>query len=379
MEEELFKVKKLESVGVLAGGIAHDFNNILVAILGNLSLARQNLNNPEETKNLLTNMEKAALRAKDLTSQLLTFSRGGEPVIETASIQSLIDESGEFVLRGSNIKVSFDIPEDLWLVNVDSGQISQVIQNIVLNARQAMPGEGEVRITCANCRDCLSGTDELKEQCVRVTIRDNGPGITPDILPKIFDPYFSTKQDGSGLGLAICHSIIKKHHGVLYVASTPGEGTTFTIQLPVGPQLKSTGDPAIPMHIAASEKSTRILLMDDDDMILELTGQMLKFMGHEVTPCRDGRECLDLYEKAMIDKAPYDLVIMDLTIPGGMGGSKAIKELLKIDPLARAIVSSGYSNDPVMAEYAEHGFKAVVVKPYQLEDLNRAVQITLQS
>jgi PAS domain S-box-containing protein len=378
MEEELLKIKKLESVGVLAGGIAHDFNNILGAILGNVSLARQKLNDPHEAEKLLRATEKASLRAKDLTAQLLTFSRGGEPIIKTASIAGTIRESAEFVLRGSSVKVDFDIPADLWLVRVDSGQISQVIQNIVLNARQAIPDEGKILISCRNCQGCGAGPESLSQNCVKLIIKDNGPGISADVLPKIFDPYFSTKDDGSGLGLAICHSIIKKHGGHISAESSPGAGATFTIQLPVSQEQNTNHFPTITLHNPAL-LSSRVLVMDDDEMILELTKQMLEFLGHKVISCNDGEQALRLYKEAKAAGKPFDLVIMDLTIQGGMGGEKAIKELLLFDPEARAVVSSGYSNDRVMAHHLEHGFKAMVVKPYQLEDLDRVIRQVLLS
>ncbi len=377
MEEELFKIKKLESVGVLAGGIAHDFNNLLVGILGNISLARQCLDDKAKADAMLKNTEKAALRAKDLTAQLLTFSRGGEPVIQTTSIASTIRESGEFALRGSNVRVVFDIPDDLWLVSADTGQISQVMQNIVLNSRQAIPEEGIVEITCYNCKDCGNGPEALRQKCVRIVIRDNGPGIPADILGRIFDPYFTTKDDGSGLGLAICHSIITKHNGNITVESEQGKGTSFIIQLPVSPEQDIDQQLELPMHTCSGRKA-KILIMDDEGMILELSKQMLEYLGHEVVVCEDGESALEEYELAMQRESPFDLVIMDLTIPGGMGGEKAIQELLKLDPHAKAIVSSGYSNDRVMAEYKKHGFKSVVIKPYQMEDLDRAIQNTLR-
>jgi PAS domain S-box-containing protein len=376
IEAELLKIKKLESVGVLAGGIAHDFNNILVAILGNVSLARQRLKNSEDADALLENTEKAALRAKNLTSQLLTFSRGGEPVLETASLESMIKESAEFVLRGSNVKITWDIPVDLWLVNIDSSQIGQVVQNIVLNARQAMLEEGEVKITCRNCQNCGTGKKDVRGRCVRVIISDNGVGISDDVLPKIFDPYFTTKEDGSGLGLAICHSIINKHGGNIHVDSSPGSGTTFTLQLQVSKEQKIDQLPVSSPSISGTGKA-RILIMDDDQMIRELSRQMLEYLGHYVVTSKDGREALEIYAEAMRNNQPFDLIMMDLTIPGGMGGKKTIKELLKIDPEACAIVSSGYSHDPVMADYTKYGFKAVVVKPYQIDDLEKAVQETL--
>ncbi len=378
MEEELFKVKKLESVGVLAGGIAHDFNNILVGILGNISLARQCLNDTAQADEMLHNTEKAAMRAKDLTAQLLTFSRGGEPVIQSTSIVSTITESAEFALRGSNIKITFNIPDDLWLVYADTGQIGQVIQNIVLNSRQAISEEGAVEITCFNCKDCGNGAEPLRKKCLRIIIRDNGPGIPEDIRGKIFDPYFSTKDDGSGLGLAICHSIIKKHHGMISVESEPANGTTFTIQLPVSQEQKTDLQVELPMHSFSGRKA-KILVMDDETMILELSKQMLEYLGHEVVVCREGESALKKYEQAMQEQSPFDVVIMDLTIPGGMGGEKAIRKLLKLDPGAKAIVSSGYSNDKVISNHMKHGFKTVIVKPYQIEDLDKAIQNTLET
>lgn len=376
MEEELFRVKKLESVGVLAGGIAHDFNNILVGILGNISLARQCLNDPDKTDAMLRNTEKAALRAKDLTAQLLTFSRGGEPVIQSVSIATTVAESAEFALRGSNIKIILSIPDDLWLVNADTGQISQVIQNIVLNSCQAIPEGGTIEISCLNSTDCEPKPEFPQGKCVRILIRDNGPGIPEEIIGKIFDPYFTTKDDGSGLGLAICHSIIKKHNGTITVESKPGEGTLFTIMLPVSSTQEIDQQLEFPCH-SFSQSRAKILVMDDDEMILELSRQMLEYLGHEVVTAGDGEIALRKYEKAMQERYPFDLVIMDLTIPGGMGGEKAIRKLLKLDPEARAIVSSGYSNDKVMADYIHHGFKGVIVKPYQMEDLDKAIRKTL--
>ncbi len=376
MEEELFKIKKLESVGILAGGIAHDFNNILVGILGNISFARQCLEDRDKAEKLLESTEKAAMRAKDLTAQLLTFSRGGEPIIQSTSIGATLTESAEFALRGSNIKLTLNIPDDLWLVNADSGQISQVIQNIVLNSRQAIPENGTVEITCLNCTNCERGTGLPRDQCVQIIIRDNGPGIPENIRGKIFDPYFTTKDDGSGLGLAICHSIIMKHKGTISVDSEDGKGTTFTIQLPLSPEQTIDSKLAVPAHSVPQHK-VKILVMDDDPMILELSEQMLEFLGHEVVLCTEGESALQKYQAAMQEGSPFDLVIMDLTIPGGMGGEKAIQQLLKIDPDATAIVSSGYSNDKVMSEYKQHGFKAVVVKPYQIEDLTKALQNAL--
>ena len=221
----------------------------------------------------------------------------------------------------------------MWLVSADTGQISQVIQNIVINARQAIPEEGTVEISCFNCSDCTSATKGLKDKCVRIIISDNGSGIPADILDKIFDPYFTSKDSGSGLGLSICHSIINKHHGTISVESELGKGTIFTIQLPVSPEQKIDKKLELPMHFLSTHKA-KVLLMDDDSMILELSQQMLEHLGHQVVICEDGESALKEYEKAMQEKCPFDVVIMDLTIPGGMGGEKAIQALLKLDPEA---------------------------------------------
>lgn len=379
LEEEFFKINKLESVGVLAGGIAHDFNNILTAILGNVSLAEQHLEDKELTDHLLKKMKKAALRAQDLTSQLITFSHGGRPVLKTTFLDPLIRDSAEYILHGSNVKVSYDIPVDLWPVEIDPQQINQVIQNLVLNARQAMKEKGNLEITCRNIENCNSSNEIDSKQCVRITITDNGCGITAEALPKIFDPYFTTKNDGSGLGLSICHSIIKKHGAHISVQSVPESGTTFTVTLPVIPDKNAEQPSQERKDMTISYQQKRILIMDDDQMIVELSKQILEHLGHEVVASKDGETALEYYQKAMIENNPFDIVIMDLTIPGGMGGKETIKELMRIDPDARAVVSSGYSHDPVMAEYWKYGFKAVIVKPYQVEDLKKVIQETLQS
>ena len=372
LEQELFKVKKLESLGVLAGGIAHDFNNILAAILGNISLARVRMQKEgvscERVETLLAQAEKAGGQARHLTNQLLTFSKGGDPVKQTASISEIIRESVGFVLRGSPVQCSYDFAEGLWFAEVDPGQISQVIQNIILNARQAMAEGGQIRITAENCRNCAGGTQLLGERCVRIVISDDGPGMTPEVTEKIFDPYFSTRSEGSGLGLAICHSIMEKHDGRISVSSTPGKGTTFTLLLPLGYQ-------AVVQEISEKKSGqsgqARILLMDDDEMIRELATEMLSFLGHRVTTVCDGQEAVDCYRNAMESQNRFDLVILDLTVPGGMGGKEAAGLLLKLDSGVRIIVSSGYSNDPVMAEYEKYGFVATISKPYDIKELER--------
>lgn len=372
-EKELLKVKKLESVGVLAGGIAHDFNNILAAILGNINLAALDSSILPETKTLLDEAEKASLRAKELTQQLLTFAKGGEPVKETASLESVIKDSADFVLHGDKVACSYNIPEDLWLVDIDKGQMSQVIQNIVINASHAMPAGGIIQIRCENIDHVQTKEINLPrdKKFVRVVITDSGIGIPANVVGKIFDPYFSTKQEGSGLGLAISHSIIMKHDSHITVKSTPGTGTTFTIYLPVSAHRNEQKQSE--ERIVADKGKVKIMVMDDDEMVRDVAQSMLSQMGHEVVLVQDGIEALKVYKEESNCDEPIDIVIMDLTIPGGMGGKDAVKEILSFDPKAKVIVSSGYSNDPIMANCQKYGFCASIVKPYQLQEFTRAI------
>ena len=372
MEQEIIKVKKLESVGVLAGGIAHDFNNLLAAILGNINLVRLGLEEESKPALLLREAEKASLRAQHLTQQLLTFSKGGEPVRKTSDLREIIRDNVEFVLRGSSIGYELQLQEDLWPVDVDPGQVGQVIQNIILNGRQALEEttDSQIVIEAHNCQNCVEN-EVVTSSCVHVTINDNGPGISPAVLEKIFDPYFSTKQEGSGLGLAICHSIIAKHGGVLTAQSGVGQGATFTIKLPVASEceVKTPLDPIS----KAIQRPLKILIMDDEEMLRTLAAHILIELGHEAEVVKDGDEALAVYSKAMEAGSPFDGVIMDLTIPGGMGGKEAVAKLLELDPGAKVIVASGYSNDPVMANYKAHGFVAMLVKPFRVADLEKAV------
>jgi PAS domain S-box-containing protein len=377
IEKELLRIQKIESVGVLAGGIAHDFNNILAAILGNLSLSLAADGLSAKIRGYLHGAEKASLRARDLTRQLLTFSKGGAPVREVSSLVEVITDSANFVLRGNQATCQFSFPDDLWLVNIDKGQISQVIQNLVLNGCQAMVGSGVIRISCANAEEIveLNHTGQREGKYIKISISDNGIGIPADVVGKIFDPYFSTKKDGSGLGLAICHAIITKHEGQIFVASKPGEGTTFTLYLPatangkISPPEKGAGT-------APAGGKRKILLMDDDEMVRDVATAMLNMLGHEIVLASDGRAAIELYKKS---GNTIDLVIMDLTIPGGMGGKEAAREILTINPEAKVIVSSGYSNDPVMARFGEYGFCAALVKPYQVDELSKVINQLVQS
>ncbi len=379
VEEELLKVRKLESIGVLAGGIAHDFNNILTAILGNIELASSRIAEDDtKTAELLADAKKASRRAAKLTRQLLTFSKGGDPVREATTLPGIITESADFVLHGSRVVCNYSFPDDLWLVDVDSGQIGQVIQNLILNAKHAMPEGGTITIHCANVTD--ASTEAIlkadKENYVRITIRDTGLGIPQEIRERIFDPYFSTKQEGSGLGLAITHSIINKHDGHISVDSMPGKGTTFTIYLPA--VLSGDSDVKEKSRPVESSKAARIMVMDDEEILRNVAEAQLIALGHEAVLVTDGVQAINRYQELQDSGTPIDLVIMDLTIPGGMGGKEAAQKLLQLDPKAKIIVASGYSNDPVMANYRDYGFCFAVAKPFDLAELSRGVEFALK-
>jgi len=373
MEQELLRAQKLESVGILAGGIAHDFNNILTAILGNISLAKTYAPAGDRIVARLEKAEKASLRAKDLTRQLLTFSRGGAPIKKITSLADVIKDSAQFALRGADIRCDFSLAQDLWPAEVDEGQISQVIHNMILNAEEAMPEGGSINVRAENSEITAAHALPLSPGgYIKISIQDAGIGMPKEHLDKIFDPYFTTKQKGSGLGLTTSYSIISKHDGHIAVESETGAGTTFSVYLPTSnKEHVPSGHKEEPLvHVQGG----RILLMDDEESVREIAGEIVKHLGYEVAFARDGSEALELYQKAKKANRPFDLVIMDITIPGGMGGKETIKKLLAVDPEARAIVSSGYSMDPIMAEYRTHGFRCVVTKPYRIEELSAALQ-----
>jgi len=376
IEADLLKIKKLESVGILAGGIAHDFNNLLAGILGNIELVRRHIDNPDKIVPLLEGAQKASNRAVKLTQRLLTFARGGAPVKEAASIEQIIIDSAGFVLSGSAISCGYSGLTDIWQVNVDAGQIGQVIQNIVLNAKQSMSSGGQIVITGNNLENCdgegLPAT--FSGRHVKITITDTGVGIPPKVLEQIFDPYYTTKQEGSGLGLAICHSIITGHNGHIGVKSIVGEGTTFTLYLPitVAIELGNVATTKQEIKSGAIDK-LRIMVMDDEEVIRDVMKNQLVYFGHEVVVAVDGAEAISYYRKMQSAGNPLDLIIMDLTIPGGMGGKIAVKEILKLNPVAKVIVASGYSNDPVVANFRDYGFVAALSKPIKMDVLNKII------
>jgi PAS domain S-box-containing protein len=372
IEEELFKARKLESLGILAGGIAHDFNNFLTGIIGNISLSRVNIPDGHPAATFLERARKGAEQSKDLTQQLLTFSKGGAPVKKLTSITQVLMDSAIFALRGSNVRCDFDIAPDLWCAEVDTGQLSQVISNLVINADQAMPEGGSIVIRAENVLPLEEGEQGRR---IRITFKDTGTGIGEEDLKRIYDPYFSTKATGNGLGLATVYAIIKNHDGETRVFSRLNHGTTFAITLPAqeGTAMQQTQN-AVQTELEPGLGGGKILLMDDEAAIREMASAALTMFGYQPFVARDGEEMLEMYWQAMQAGEPFDAVIMDLTVPGGMGGKDAVKKLLEMDPQASALASSGYSDDAVMANFPEYGFSGIVSKPYSLNDLDRTLQ-----
>ena len=368
LEQELLKAQKLESLGVLAGGIAHDFNNFLSGIMGNISLAKLEADQGEDIIESLDEALRVTSRASALTRQLLVFSKGGAPVKKTASISEVLRDSTVFALRGSKVKCEFNIAEDLWPVKVDLGQFSQVIHNLALNAVQAMPQGGNIRLHARNATlEALSGLPLEAGRYVKISMQDEGLGIPKEHLAKVFDPYFTTKHRGSGLGLTMTYTTIHAHDGHITVSSEMGKGTTFRIYMPASyEELIVSSD----REARLMKGEGKILVMDDEETIRNVTEKILMELGYNVSCASDGAETIVLYQEAARIGRPFDAVIMDLTIPGGMGGKDAIQQLLKIDPQVTAIVSSGYSNDPIMSDFENYGFRGVATKPYTIEKLS---------
>ncbi len=377
-EDEVFKARKLESIGILAGGIAHDFNNILVGIMGNLSLAKLSASPGTNIFDRIEEAEKASTRAKELSSRLLAFSKGGKPARKLMPVSDLLRESASLAARGSASRVLFHIQEDLWMAEVDPVQLDQAIGNLVVNAVHAMKDGGTIQIEAQNAVVAegelvhVKGGDYLK-----IFVRDEGPGIPEDIREKIFDPYFTTKRRGSGLGLTTTYTIMKSHRGNIFLESETGVGTTFVLFLPAVRQAAPSVTP-LPEERSA-RGSGKILVMDDEEMVLDVAGQMLAHLGYEPVLARNGEEAIELFSTMSTGGSAIDLLLLDLTVPGGMGGIEAAKRIREIDPDAKILVSSGYANNAVMAQYREHGFAGRIVKPYKISELGQMIGTIVRS
>ena len=372
LEAELVRASKLESIGVLAGGIAHDFNNLLAIVMGNLTLALLDEKTAASAGGWLRSAEQGVLRARELTQQLLTFAKGGEPVRTAVSLTEVLRDAAQFALHGTAVKCEFEMAANVRPADADKGQIGQVVQNLVINAVQAMPEGGVIRLSLRNDSLKAGQVPSLPAgDYVRIEITDSGRGIPPEHLAHIFEPFFTTKVQGSGLGLATVHSVVRKHRGYVAVESTVGRGTTFQIWLPA-----AKVEVAVPVNSANlfDKMHGRVLFMDDEELIRTMTKTVLERLGLEATLTSDGDEAVREYERALKNGEAFDLVVMDLTVPGAMGGAEAMREILKIDPKARGIVSSGYSSDPVMANYRAHGFLGMVPKPYRISDFARTLR-----
>lgn len=371
LEEEVARARHLEALGTLAGGIAHDFNNYLTGLRGAIALARSRVDPQDQAYEVLSYAEKESLRASGLAEQLLTFARGGAPIRKMASLGEIIRDTVTFALSGSNVRAEMAIPSDLWSAEVDEGQISQVISNVVRNAAEAMTDGGVVTVSVENV--IVTAADLLPLQngrYAKLSIKDHGRGMPAETQRRALDPYFTTKQNGSGLGLAVASSIVSKHGGHIAIESQTGVGTIVSVYLPSS----NEGAPAqVDEKVKPNVTRGRILFVDDEVLIRMTHAAILGNLGYKVDCASDGKEAVARYRDAKDSGEPFDAVIMDLTLPGGLGGKEATRQLLDIDREARVIASSGYSNDPVMANFAEHGFKAVVPKPYSTEELTSAL------
>lgn len=367
LEAERLRAGKLESLALLAGGIAHDFNNILTGILGGISLAKMYVKPDDKIYARLEDVERASVQAKDLTQQLLTISKGGVPIKGIALIAKTIRDACRLALRGSRASCRFAVPDELWPVEVDEGQIRQVISNIIINADQAMPQGGTITVRAENVGVAPGELPLRAGDYVKVSITDQGIGIPEEDLGKVFDPYFTTKPTGTGLGLATAYSIIENHDGHIGVDSELGVGTSVYFYLPASPQ--AVAPKALPRAGVIPGKG-RILLMDDEDVVRRATGEILSHIGYETEYAKDGDGAIKLYQEAGDSGRPFDAVILDMTVPGGKGGKEAIKDILEINPGAKAIISTGYANDPIMITFKEYGFKGAIAKPYDTVQLS---------
>jgi PAS domain S-box-containing protein len=378
LEEEQLKTQKLEAIGILAGGIAHDFNNLLQGVFGYISMAKLTLDQKEHSLMMLEQAEKALHMSVNLTTQLLTFSKGGRPAKRRIQLQSVIGNSVRFALSGSSVDFRIKFDDNLWAVEADEGQIGQVVQNIVLNADQAMPAGGTIAIAAKNVCSPGEGLHArlAKGMYIEISIKDNGIGIPEKYIPRLFDPYFTTKEKGSGLGLATSYSIIKNHGGLIAVETQLGKGSTFFVYLPA---LESEGERVVTIPATAEvARKGRILVMDDEELIRNIVGIMLRALGHEVKFAENGEEAVAKYREALSSDSRFDGVILDLTVRGGMGGEETLRELLVMDPDVKAVVSSGYTDSATISEYKSRGFSACLTKPYEVDALGDILNALLK-
>jgi PAS domain S-box-containing protein len=376
VQEARARADRLASLGLLAGGIAHDFNNIMMSVMGNISLARATGQQSAGAATALTEAEQACVRARQITWHLLTFSKGGVPVKKTVAIARVLEEAASLALRGSSVTCAFDLSPDLWPIEADEAQLIQVFTNLLINAQQSMPHGGVVSVRAENVFE-LTGKSQHTLHVgagayVRVAIADQGIGIPKEHLPRIFDPYFSTKQHGSGLGLATTYSIVKNHGGLIGVESRPGHGTTMEVHFPAS----ALGDQAdaCPLVVSSGRARGRVLVMDDEASVRTLTANMLEFLGFDAEVVDSGSAAVERFKRAIGDDQPFDAVMLDLVVPGAMGAREAISHLTGIDPAVRAVVVSGYAQDAAVRSYRDYGFVAALAKPYTLQDLQATLE-----
>ncbi len=379
LEEERVTTAKLESLGTLAGGIAHDLNNILTVISGNIGLAQ--IEAPSDRRVLLSALNKAgqaAQHAARLSGQLLTFSKGGAPVKQVGLVVELVRQAVEFSLYGSNLQPELYLPEELWQAEMDRGQIEQVVNALLINAREAMPHGGKLVVSARNVElDDKTNLSLPPGRYVKISVVDSAGGVDEELANKIFDPYFTTKPTGSGLGLSIGYSIVKKHGGLLHLESSSAEGSTFSFYLPAADavafqkELFAT-EALLPFH------HHRVLVMDDEPAIRDLTTQLLASLGYEATSVPDGQEAVQTYERALRRGENFQAVILDATIRGGMGGLATIERLRSLDPNVTAIICSGYSDEAALAEFLAYGFRGALPKPFSREELAEVLERAFQ-
>lgn len=380
LENQLLQAKKMETISTLAGGIAHDFNNLLAAIYGYIEMAKEDLSYGSRAYNYLLNAEQSAQQAAELTKRLITFSKGGGPVKSPCNIGELVKDTVQKENIAKLVKKKFIMTDDLWLTEIDEGQMRQVIRNFTVNAVESMQDGGLLTVTAENITVSLQNQLHIVEgPYVHITIEDTGKGISAEDLPFIFDPYYSTKQRGSqkgmGLGLSVCYSIVSKHKGCITVESKPGNGSTFHIYLPA--IMRDQSPDKTPIQETMLDVQKRIMVMDDEEVVRNMIGDLLKSLGYQVTAAQNGIQAIDLYVKARAADQSYDIVILDLTIKGGMGGVETLERLLKIDPQVKAIIFSGYSDDPVIENYSHYGFLGALVKPFKRKEIQAILENNL--